>query len=468
MPERGKDIFLSYSHKDGHFVRQLVSDFVERGVVPWVDETDLRPGDSIVSHVEKAIEGALIFVVVLSEHSLTSTWVKTELALAHHAEFQGRTKVITINLCPAEQITGFAAIQKHADFSRWPHDAEQYARSLKELLDAIAAYKEKYGGGRRGGAAAPTLPAGGSGARRLLPDILRDQLSLARVADWPLGGVFKGTFPVKKGYVDGADRVWGVGRKSVRLLAGKAPELQTRDNAACLFIGEDDKGRPWCLIERELFVFLEGKWVGVPLSSAAESRRVSLWKEQPPPSVLGPVILLSDRVSVLSASSWRWDASHSPIGAPQAASGRGASLLIANTDHWALTRSHGLGWDAAVRFTSRMPKPLSLIPQPERGGFWMHCADHTLFWVQTDRPGRAPLALGTKQGLPGARVDMVITRRGGEVWCAGSGGLAFAVTGDPAQFTVLSNLTPQQMWADGAGRVWALSGQEVWCWVEED
>lgn len=467
MPETGKDIFLSYSHKDRNFVRQLVSNFEERGVKPWVDEKDLRPGDLIVSHVEEAIEGALIFVVVLSEHSLTSGWVKTELALALHAEFQGRTKVITINLCSAEQITGFAATQKHADFSGWPHDTEQYARSLKELLDAIAAYKEKRGR-RGGGVTAPTPPAGGSGARWLLPDVLRDQLSLARVADWPLGGVFKGTFPVRKGYVDGADRVWRVGPKSVRLLAGRAPELQTRDNAACLFIGEDDKGRPWCLIERELFVFLEGEWVGVPLSSAAEGRRVSIWKEQPPPRVVGPVVLLSDGVSVLSASNWRWDAIASPIGAPQAASGCGASLLIANTDHWALTRSHGLGWDAVARFTSRMLKPLSLIPQPEHGGFWMHCADHTLFWVRTDNPGRAPLLLGTKQGLPGARADIVITRRDGDVWCAGSGGLAFTASGDPTQFKVLSDLTPQHMWADGASRVWALSDRTIWCWVEED
>ena len=458
------DIFLSYSHLDGDFVSQLISDCEQQGIEIWVDKKRLLVGDSIISKVQEAIDRALLVVVVLSRNSLISGWVKRELEQAYSAEIEGRTTVMPIVLGPVEKLPGLLRPKLYADFSGWPHDKEQYNHSLKLLLHSIITHKTERAALASSAAASKTLPSE-SRPQRFFSDALLRQLSLSHVGEWPLGKVFKGTFPIKRGYIDGADRVWRVSHQSIEMVTGNSQKRKIRDNPAGHFLGEDDQGRPWCLINHELFVFLEDRWVGIPLPGVADSTRVNLWRS-PPAGLVGPVTPLKDGVSILSASDWRWKVLASPIGTPHASSGSGGSLLIANTDSWALTQSLEQEWDMVVRFTAKVPKPLSLLAQTGSDGFWMHCADHTLFWVRTDIPRLAPVALGIKQGLPGARADIVIMRQEGEVWCAGSGGVAFTTTHATNQFTVLTDQTPQLMWADGAGRVWGMFNQEIWCWVE--
>lgn len=464
--ETSMDIFLSYSHHDEDFVSQLISDCEQYGIEIWVDKKRLLVGDSIISKVQEAIDRALLVVVVLSQNSLISGWVKRELEQAYSAEIEGRTIVMPIVLGPEVSLPGLIRPKLYADFSGWPQDKEQYNYSLKLLLHSIITHKKERAALASSADVSKTLPID-SHHQQFFSGALLRQLSLSHVGEWPLGKVFKGTFPIKRGYIDGADRVWRVSRQSIKMVTGNSQKLKIRDNRAGRFLGEDDQGRPWCLISHELFVFLEDRWIGLPLPGVADSARVNLWRF-PPEGVVGPVAPLKDGVSILSASDWRWRVLASPIGTPQASSGSGGCLLIANTDSWALTRSPEQAWDMVVRFTAKVPKPLSLLAQTGSNGFWMHCADHTLFWVRTDIPRLAPIALGIKQGLPGARADIVIMRQEGEVWCAGSGGVAFTTPGATNQFTVLTNQTPQLMWADGAGRVWAVFNHDIWCWVEQE
>ena len=463
------DVFLSYSHRDRDFVRQITSHCEEQGIEIWVDEKVLLAGDSIPFKIQEAIDRTQFFVVVLSQNSLKSRWVHKELEQAFDDEIaKGQTKVIPIILGQVEQLPGFLRSKYYADFSGWPHDKEQYDRSLKLLLRSIVAHKEEQvrQADRPETTKTKILPTERC-AHRFLPDTLLNQLSLKYVDDWQLGKVFKGTFPVKRGYIDGANRVWKVSKQSVRALDQNSPELKIRDNTISRFLGEDFQGRPWCLSNRELFVLLDEKWAGIPLSHMADSTRVSLWRT-PPVGVVGPVAPLKNGVSILSASDWRWNVIASPIGIPQASAGCGTSLLIANMYSWALTQSTELAWEVVMKFTTKMSPPISLFPQPSHNGFLMHCADHTLFWVKTDGASRTPLALGIKQGLPGTRADKVIMRREGEVWCAGSGGLAFTAPGAANQFMVLTDQTPQFLWADSASRVWGLFNQEIRCWVEQE
>lgn len=457
---------MSYSHLDIDFVRQLSSDCEEHGIEILRDEKILLAGDSIISKIQDAIDRALLVVVVLSKHSLNSGWVKKELEQATIAEIEGRTKVIPIIRDQVEHIPGFLRPKLYANFSGWPDDKEQYSRSLDLLRRSIIAHKNGLTVEKVSGKFTKN-PSGKEHAPRLLSDTLLRQLPLKYVDDWPLGRVFKGTFLIKKGYIDGANNVWKVNSKSIQSLVPNAPELKIGSGIAGRFIGEDHQGRLWYLTNRELFVFLDQKWVGIPLPNMADSTRVSLWTA-PPAGVVGPVVPEKNSVSILSTSGWGWKRITSPLGIPQANSGSGTSLLIANSDSWALTQSLELGWDKVARFTSRMSKPLLLVAQPSCDGFWMHCADHTLFWVKTDDLRRAPLPIGVKQGLPGARADIVITRRKDEVWCAGSGGLAFSAPGSTNQFTVLTDRVPQLIWSDSASRVWGLFNKEIWCWVEEE
>jgi hypothetical protein len=69
-------IFVSYSSKDREIVRKIVAP-LEREVVVWWDR-DLVLGDSYEPMIFKAIEGAAITIVVVSQSSVASDWVLRE------------------------------------------------------------------------------------------------------------------------------------------------------------------------------------------------------------------------------------------------------------------------------------------------------------------------------------------------------------------------------------------------------
>jgi len=65
-------IFISHSTEDDAFVKALREDLEERGLTVWVDSRNMRGGDSLKSEIQKAIEDAAAFVVVISSHTFSS------------------------------------------------------------------------------------------------------------------------------------------------------------------------------------------------------------------------------------------------------------------------------------------------------------------------------------------------------------------------------------------------------------
>jgi len=79
-PPRGTDIrvFLSYSHLDRDFVDNLNQYLEDSGVEVFLD-VKLTPGDSWTDELEKALDRATHLIVVISENSKDSLWVKNEI-----------------------------------------------------------------------------------------------------------------------------------------------------------------------------------------------------------------------------------------------------------------------------------------------------------------------------------------------------------------------------------------------------
>ncbi len=76
------NIFISYSHKDKLFV-----DFVEEkikswGYTYWRDEKDLLAGDSIPAKIGEDLAACSIYLLIISNESLKSSWVEREFNLA--------------------------------------------------------------------------------------------------------------------------------------------------------------------------------------------------------------------------------------------------------------------------------------------------------------------------------------------------------------------------------------------------
>lgn len=76
-----RKVFVSHASEDSAFVAKLV-DRIEKGYEVFSYRERLKPGDTWESKVEKALKSADVFLVVVSEHSNASDWVKKETLFA--------------------------------------------------------------------------------------------------------------------------------------------------------------------------------------------------------------------------------------------------------------------------------------------------------------------------------------------------------------------------------------------------
>lgn len=72
-------VFISHSSVDKKFVRTLKSDLNENGIKTFVDEDSLELGDSLQERLDVAYDESSHFVIILTDNSVSSDWVKYEL-----------------------------------------------------------------------------------------------------------------------------------------------------------------------------------------------------------------------------------------------------------------------------------------------------------------------------------------------------------------------------------------------------
>ena len=72
-------LFISHSSEDDGFVRELRAALADHGQEGWIDSRELRGGDPLWSEIEKAIDAASAYAIVVSPDALQSKWVGKEL-----------------------------------------------------------------------------------------------------------------------------------------------------------------------------------------------------------------------------------------------------------------------------------------------------------------------------------------------------------------------------------------------------
>jgi len=135
--------FISYSHQDEAFAQRLYNDLQGKGVRCWFAPEDMKVGDRIRPTIDQAIRVRDKLLLVLSEHSIKSQWVETEVETAFEEERrQKKTILFPISLdktvMEAEQAwsADIRRTRHIGDFSQWKeHDAYQQAlaRLLRDL-----------------------------------------------------------------------------------------------------------------------------------------------------------------------------------------------------------------------------------------------------------------------------------------------------------------------------------------------
>ncbi len=151
--------FISYSGKDQEFADRLHEGLQNKGVRCWFAPHDVKAGEKLHEQIGEAIRLHDKLLLILSEHSMNSEWVKTEIFNAREREVaEKKRKLFPVRLCPSKLcMTGNASMPKQVriwrgryaeyfipDFADWKdHDSYQngFERLLKDLKSPDAGAK---------------------------------------------------------------------------------------------------------------------------------------------------------------------------------------------------------------------------------------------------------------------------------------------------------------------------------------
>lgn len=124
-------IFVSYTGADKPFVKRLAMSLESTGVRLWIDYREIHVGDSIIDEIAKGLRETDILVVVMSQASVRSRWVKEEINAAFIAMLEGKG----VRLCPVLiqscDVPVLLMNRRYADFTK------SFRNGISELIEGM-------------------------------------------------------------------------------------------------------------------------------------------------------------------------------------------------------------------------------------------------------------------------------------------------------------------------------------------
>lgn len=134
-------VFLSHNHADKPFVRRLAADMDNQGIPYWLDEAEIKIGESLIEKIRAGIDKVDFVAVILSPNSIESPWVQREVDVAMNQEIMGRrVKVLPLMYRQCE-LPGFLLGKLYADFTEdinYQVSFEKLVRSLGVVFNRNA------------------------------------------------------------------------------------------------------------------------------------------------------------------------------------------------------------------------------------------------------------------------------------------------------------------------------------------
>jgi hypothetical protein len=145
--------FISYSSKDDEFSRRLHSRMRQAGLRVWFAPEEMKGGEKLYEQIDRAIQVHDRLLLVLSENSLKSEWVMTELRRARKAEVkENRRKLFPISLIDFDALKEWECFDADQgkdlamevreyfipDFSNWK-DHDDFEKAFDRLLSDLKA-----------------------------------------------------------------------------------------------------------------------------------------------------------------------------------------------------------------------------------------------------------------------------------------------------------------------------------------
>jgi hypothetical protein len=123
------EIFVSYSRRDQATAQALAVALSAIGLSVWIDKSDIREGDAYDTQIEDAIAQTRVVIVLWSQHSVKSHWVRAEAAYA-----LAKHKLLPVAIEQCELPLQFLHIHTF-DFDGWAGstESESFARLVATL-----------------------------------------------------------------------------------------------------------------------------------------------------------------------------------------------------------------------------------------------------------------------------------------------------------------------------------------------
>ncbi|MDX3192101.1 toll/interleukin-1 receptor domain-containing protein [Streptomyces sp. MN03-5084-2B] len=136
---KGKSVFLSHNWADKTFARKLAWDLKTKGCNVWIDEGEMKPGDSLLYKITAGIENIDYIAVVLSPDSVKSRWVEVELEMAMTRQIEEQEVRIVPLLYRECDIPLFLRGKLYLDFRR----EEKYSRTFDQLYSLLVPERDR-------------------------------------------------------------------------------------------------------------------------------------------------------------------------------------------------------------------------------------------------------------------------------------------------------------------------------------
>lgn len=147
-------VFLSHSSEDDEFVRKLFDDLEEKGIKTFYAPEHLKAGQKLFEQIDLAIKNFDKILLVISEASMKSQWVDTEIwKTIEYEQEHGKRKLFPISIGSFEEIKNWKAFNADAgkdmarelreyyiptDFSNWK-DHDSYQKAFDKLVQDLRA-----------------------------------------------------------------------------------------------------------------------------------------------------------------------------------------------------------------------------------------------------------------------------------------------------------------------------------------
>jgi hypothetical protein len=126
-------VFICHSSSDKALARRLAHALSGKGVRVWIDEAEIKTGDSLIDKIESGIFSSRNLIVLMTANSVASRWCKEELRMALALQINGERIRVLPALFEECEIPGFLLEKAYADF----RGAENFDAGIADLFAAI-------------------------------------------------------------------------------------------------------------------------------------------------------------------------------------------------------------------------------------------------------------------------------------------------------------------------------------------